>query len=66
MAKGVVPNGHAVPFHFYNAFMEHNGFYAMAKAMRASKGFATDTEKRTKKLAKFRSKILSGKGATER
>ena len=31
--EGTVPSGHAVPFHFYDAFMKHNGLYDKARVM---------------------------------
>ncbi len=51
LPEGTVPNGFAVPFHFYDDFMKHNGFYAKAAAMQKSQGFASDTDKRDHALA---------------
>ena len=58
----VVPNGFAIPFYFYDEFMEYNDFYRRAVAMRETVGFHTDTELRERLLAAFRRDI--GEGAT--
>ena len=33
-AEGTVPDGYALPFYFYDAFMKHNGFYGDVDALR--------------------------------
>lgn len=33
LADGTIPDGFGVPFHFYDAFMKHNGFYNRAASM---------------------------------
>ena len=57
---GVVPEGFAIPFHFYDSFMRHNGFYEQVAAMFAAPGFATDTGVREEALRQFRKTVRSG------
>lgn len=56
----MVPKGHAIPFHYYDAFMKHNGLYEKAAEMRADKAFQQDTDMRSKALARFRKSIKKG------
>jgi len=51
---GTVPSGHAVPFHFYDTFMKHNGLYDKARAMLGSESF--------KKIVMHRSKNSRSSG----
>ncbi|MGY8827084.1 MAG: PEP/pyruvate-binding domain-containing protein [Candidatus Latescibacterota bacterium] len=51
-ADGVVPNGFALPFYFYDEFMKHNDFYAKAEVLLAEPQFQIDTE--------FRDEIKDG------
>ena len=39
---GTIPDGFAVPFHFYDEFMKHNGFYTEIKSMLADPEFQSD------------------------
>ncbi|MCA8968090.1 MAG: hypothetical protein KDC48_24625, partial [Planctomycetes bacterium] len=55
------PDGFAVPFACYDAFMQENGFYQMAKEMMASKDFAADADTRERALAEFQKAIENGK-----
>lgn len=55
------PNGFAVPFAFYDAFMLHNGFYKMARTMMAIDEFSKDANFREQALAAFRKAIKKGK-----
>jgi hypothetical protein len=55
------PNGFAVPFAFYDAFMKHNGFYEMARTMMATDEFQKDANFRELALAAFRKAIKKGK-----
>jgi hypothetical protein len=55
-----VPDGLAVPFSFYDAFMEHNGLYEAARRMIAAPGFQTDSEVRDAALAEFRKTVKKG------
>ncbi len=57
---GVVPEGFAIPFHFYDSFMRHNGLYEQAAAMFAAPGFATDTGVREETLRQFRKTVRAG------
>lgn len=57
LPDGVVPNGRAIPFHFYDAFMKHNDLYAAAETMIASDGFSSRADKRVEALAAFRRQI---------
>lgn len=55
------PNGYAVPFAFYDAFMKHNGFYEMARAMMTTQDFQKDATTRERALKEFRKAIKKGK-----
>tara|TARA_R110002094_G_scaffold16941_5_gene28485 strand:- start:288 stop:2729 length:2442 start_codon:yes stop_codon:yes gene_type:complete len=55
------PDGFAVPFAFYDAFMKHNGFYEMARAMMATDEFQRDANVRESALEAFRKAIKKGK-----
>lgn len=57
---GVVPEGFAIPFYFYDSFMRHNGLYEQAEAMFATPGFATDTGARDETLRQFRKAVRAG------
>ena len=54
---GVVPGGYAVPFHFYDTFMHHNGFYDLARGLIADPQFKTDPDVRRSVLEEFRRTI---------
>jgi len=54
---GVVPEGYAAPFFFYDRFMREGGFYDQARAMIAEPAFKDDVEHRDKALAAFRKAI---------
>jgi hypothetical protein len=55
------PDGYAVPFAFYDAFMKHNGFYQMARQMLATQDFRKDATTRERALKEFRKAIKKGK-----
>ena len=57
---GTVPNGFAVPFHFYDEFMKHNGFYDDVEEMLADPDFQSDFDTQEKELKKLRKKIKKG------
>ncbi len=59
--EGRTPNGYAVPFAFYDAFMEHNGFYEMAREMVATPDFRGDADTRERALKEFRKKLRKGR-----
>jgi len=51
------PDGHAVPFYFYDEFMERNGFYGEARAMIAEPLFQSSPAYRESRLKAFRDRI---------
>ncbi|MFN3244437.1 MAG: PEP/pyruvate-binding domain-containing protein [Planctomycetota bacterium] len=59
-SDGRTPDGYAVPFAFYDAFMKHNRFYEMARTMMATGDFQRDPETRERALKEFRKKIKKG------
>ena len=60
LAAGVVPDGFAIPFSFYDSFMRHNGFYARATMMIEEPTFAGDTTVRQRRLKEFRGALEGG------
>ena len=60
LPPGAVPNGFAVPFYFYNEFMQFNGFYADAEAMLADPEFRSDPEVQAEALRDLRRAIRDG------
>ena len=54
---GTVPEGFAVPFHFYDAFMAHNGFYDDIEEMLADENFQTDFDVQADMLKDLRKAI---------
>lgn len=60
LPAGLVPDGYAVPFHYYDAFMRHNGLYEMAVRMLATADFQRDASTRERSLKKFRKAIKKG------
>ena len=59
-AAGTVPDGYALPFYFYDAFMKHNRFYAAVDALLADTDFQEDVSARTAALKKLRRRIENG------
>ena len=59
-SDGTVPNGFGVPFHFYDAFMKHNGFYDKVEAMLKDPEFLNNQDTKTAALKKFRAEIKKG------
>ena len=55
-----VPDGYAVPFHFYDEFMKHNGFYDYVRELLADPNFQSDYDTQEKELKKLRKKIKKG------
>ena len=55
-----VPNGFGIPFHFYDAFMKHNGFYAKIKALIRDSEFQNNYDAREAGLKKLRDEIMKG------
>lgn len=60
LPQGMAPDGYAVPFSFYDAFMKHNGFYDAAKRMMDEEAFRDDPAVREARLATFRKSIERG------
>ena len=58
---GTVPDGFAVPFHFYDEFMKHNDLYEYIEEMLADSDFQTDFDTRVDELKKLRKKIKKAK-----
>ena len=54
---GTVPDGFAVPFHFYDEFMKHNDLYDDIEKMLADAEFQADTETQARELKKLRKTI---------
>ncbi len=60
LPAGMSPDGYAVPFSFYDAFMQDNGFYAYARLMMDEPGFRNDPVVRETRLTEFRELIRDG------
>jgi phosphoenolpyruvate synthase/pyruvate phosphate dikinase len=58
---GTVPNGFAVPFHFYDEFMKYNGFYEYVTELLKNTEFQQDHNIQVAQLKKLRSLIKKGK-----
>ena len=54
---GTIPDGYGVPFHFYQAFMTHNGLFEEARTLLADPAFAADRSVREAALGTFRRAI---------
>ncbi|MGA1844899.1 MAG: PEP/pyruvate-binding domain-containing protein [bacterium] len=57
---GMVPDGFAVPFYFYDEFMRYNNFYQEAADMITDEAFTNDPHVRQSALAAFRKRIKQG------
>lgn len=60
LPEGTVPNGYAIPFHYYNEFMKHNGFYQYAQDLIANPRFQKNADARERALTEFRALIRKG------
>jgi hypothetical protein len=58
--EGTIPDGFGVPFHFYDVFMQHNGFYDVARELIAGDAFMSDRDVRVDQLEAFRKSIQTG------
>ena len=58
--EGTVPDGFGIPFYFYDAFMQHNGFYAKVEALLDDPAFQRDYDARVAALKTLRSDIRKG------
>jgi len=57
LPEGTIPDGFAVPFYFYDAFMRFNGFYADVDALMADEALKKDPERLQKALKAFQKRI---------
>jgi len=57
LPAGQVPDGHAIPFSFYDTFMKKTGLYDEAKRMQADPMFKSDPAYREQKLDAFKRRI---------
>lgn len=57
----LTPDGFAVPFSYYDAFMRKNGFYGLAEAMLETPGFGSSAEVREEELKRFRKTLRKGR-----
>ncbi len=55
--EGTVPDGFAVPFSFYDAFMQHNSFYERVHALLEDPAFLGDYDVQEARLKKLRDDI---------
>jgi hypothetical protein len=55
-----IPDGFGIPFQYYRAFMNHNGFYDKVLQMRSDSLFIYDATERDKQLKIFRKLIEKG------
>ena len=60
LPDGVVPEGFAVPFRFYDEFMRHNGFYDAVEAIIGDPEFQADTSRRVQALKDLRRTVKDG------
>ena len=58
--EGTVPEGFAIPFHFYDEFMKANGFYDAITEMLADSDFQTDFDVQDDMLDDLRDDIEDG------
>lgn len=58
--EGTVPNGFGVPFHFYDEFMKHNGFYEKLESLLKDSAFQSRQDTKVAELKKFRAEIEKG------
>lgn len=57
LPSDIVPNGFAIPFYFYDAFMRAHGFYDVIREEMKTEEFQQDNEARARVLKKFRKLI---------
>ena len=58
--EGTVPIGFAIPFYFYDEFMEHNGFYEKIEDLIGNPLFQSEHDTKNAELKKFRAEIKNG------
>ena len=57
LPTGMTPSGHAIPFSFYDRFMEANGLYEVFERLLTIRGFDSDSALRESELTKFRKRL---------
>ena len=62
--EGTVPNGFGVPFHFYDEFMKHNGFYDKVETLLKDPTFLNNQDTRAAELGKLSADIKKGEMPT--
>lgn len=60
LPDNTVPEGYAVPFHFYREFMEFNGFYENVDRLLTDEATLLDAEQLEARLEKLRQAITKG------
>jgi len=60
LPEGTIPDGFAVPFYFYDAFMTHNGFYDQVRALLDDPAFLGDYDVQEARLEDLRDDIEDG------
>jgi len=60
LPEGMIPKGFAVPFHFYDAFMRHNGLYDVVSKTLADPEFRKGGEAQDLALARLRRVVRGG------
>jgi phosphoenolpyruvate synthase/pyruvate phosphate dikinase len=65
LPDGMVPKGYAVPFYFYDTFMQENQFYQYAQVMMEEVEFQNDPEYREDALKLFRREIKDATVSSE-
>ena len=58
--EGVIPDGYALPFYFYDEFMKHNDFYTQVTTMLENPEFIASVDTRISMLADFREIVEDG------
>jgi pyruvate,water dikinase len=65
LPAGAVPDGYAIPFALYDAFMTAHGLYERARAIIDDPELATDAARRDEALAELRKRIKKAEPSTE-
>ena len=60
LPEELVPDGYAVPFHFYDEFMKHNKFYELVEAVISDSELQDNRDGLEESLAEIRKKIEAG------
>ena len=57
LPEGTIPQGFAIPFHFYDEFMKHNDLYTRIETMLADPDFQNNYDEQESELKKLRKAI---------